>query len=118
MIAAGLLLFCILAESVRELCFKATATSLHGAVTRRDWRRVCANSLLWSGIALWVIETLAWVAALDRVPLGIGYPVRATSYVLIPLLAWLVLHERLERGQIAGIALIAAGIGCVGLSTS
>lgn len=115
-VAAALLLLCIIAEVMRELCFKTAAGPLSDALAARRWKRVIASPLIWIGIMLWGGETLAWIAALERIPLGIGYPVRAASYALIPLAAWLVLKERLCARQIMGVLLVTIGVCCVGLS--
>ncbi|MDB5686346.1 MAG: permease [Rhizorhabdus sp.] len=114
--AAFLLLLCILAEVVRELCFKTAAGPLGNAMIAREWQRAIASPLIWVGICLWAGETVAWIAALELVPLGFGYPIRAASYALIPFAAWLVLKERLGGSQILGVSLITVGVCCVGLS--
>jgi len=113
---AALLLACILAEVARELCFKTAAGPLDRAVAARDWRAALRNRILWVGVAIWGVETLAWIATLEKVPLGIAYPVSAVSYALTPLMGWLLLKERLGASQIAGVILVTGGAACVGLS--
>lgn len=115
-IALLLLALCITAEVARELCFKTAATPLDAAIVRRPWMAAFANRLLWLGIALWIGETLLWIAALQRIPLGIGYPIRAVSFALVPLMGWLLLKERLGMSQIVGVILVTGGVACVGLS--
>jgi undecaprenyl phosphate-alpha-L-ara4N flippase subunit ArnE len=115
-IALTLLALCILAEVIRELCFKLAADPLDRAVAIRNWVGAAAIPLLWVGISLWVVETFLWIAALQHVPLGVGYPIRAASYALIPLMGWLLLKERLGRSQIAGVMLVTAGVACIGFS--
>jgi drug/metabolite transporter (DMT)-like permease len=115
-IALILLASCILAEVIRELCFKLAADPLDRALAVRNWGSAMGIPLLWVGISLWVVETLLWIAALQHVPLGVGYPIRAISYAVIPLMGWLLLREKLGRSQIAGVVLVTAGVTCIGLS--
>jgi multidrug transporter EmrE-like cation transporter len=115
-IAAALLFVCIVAEVARELCFKQAAGPLDAAIATGRWRGALANRILWVGLAIWSIETLVWIVALESVPLGIAYPVTAASYALAPLMGWWLLSERLGRSQIVGVLLVTAGAACVGLS--
>lgn len=116
LIALVLLALCVVAEVARELCFKTAAAPLDHAIVGRRWMAAAANRLLWIGIALWIGETLLWIAALQHIPLGIGYPIRAVSYALVPLMGWILLKERLGISQIAGVILVTGGVACVGLS--
>lgn len=113
---AVLLLVCIVAEVARELCFKSAAGPLERAVTARDFPAAFRNRILWAGIAIWGAETVAWILTLEKVPLGIAYPVTAVTYAMAPLMGWLLLKERLGLSQIAGVILVTAGAACVGLS--
>jgi len=115
-IALTLLGLCILAEVIRELCFKLAADRLDRALALRNWVSAMGIPLLWVGIGLWIVETLLWIAALQHVPLGVGYPIRAASYALIPLMGWMLLKEKLGRSQVAGVLLVTAGVACVGFS--
>jgi undecaprenyl phosphate-alpha-L-ara4N flippase subunit ArnE len=113
-----LLLGCIVAEVTRELCFKTASGPLDWAVASRNWRAAFANRLLWVGLSIWALETLAWLAVLQKIPLGIAYPVTAASYAVAPLMGWLLLKERLSPSQVAGVLLVTGGALCVGLSGS
>ena len=69
---------------------------------------------LWAGIALWATEMLMWIATLQHLPLGLAYPVMALTFAGVPLAGRLLLRERLEPMQWAGIILVVAGVACVG----
>jgi len=115
-VSLALLALCILAEVARELCFKTAAVPLDRAIAARDWRAAATNRLVLAGIAIWAIETLVWIAALQHLPLGVAYPIRALSFAVIPLAAWLLLNERLRASQIAGVALVVGGATCIAVS--
>lgn len=113
---AALLLACIVCEVARELCFKAASGPLDQAVAARDWSAALGNGILWLGIAIWAAETFAWIMTLEKVPLGIAYPVTALSYALAPLMGWRLFKERLGFSQMVGVMMVTAGAACVGLS--
>lgn len=114
-VALALLAFCIVAEVVRELCFKAGATRA-AAGGSGYVRALLRTPLVWAGILAWAVEVVAWVAVLERVPLGIAFPVMTLTYAAVPVAGIVCLRERLARGQLVGAALVAAGVVCVGLS--
>ena len=72
--------------------------------------------LIGLGIALWCVESVAWVLVLRHTPLSLAYPIMTLSYAAVPLAGVLLLRERLSRRQWAGAASIFAGVVCVGLS--
>jgi multidrug transporter EmrE-like cation transporter len=110
----GLLVFCIAAEISRELCFKAAA---NGAQAAPHYALGLAQRpLLWVGLTLWVSEAVALVLVLETVPLSVAYPITNLPYAGIPIAGALLFRERLGASQIAGAALIAAGVICVGVS--
>lgn len=112
--SAGLLAFCIVTEIGRELSFKAASD---GAEGKAAYLVVLAvQPTLWAGIVFWFVEMVAWVMVLETTPLGLAFPIMTLTYAGVPLAGTLILKERLTPIQIAGAALVAAGVTCVGLS--
>lgn len=112
--SAGLLAFCIATEIGRELSFK---TASDGADGKPAYLAALAlQPVLWAGIAFWFVEMVAWVLVLETTPLSLAFPIMTLTYAGVPLAGTLILKERLTPVQIAGAALVAAGVTCVGLS--
>lgn len=112
--ALALLAFCVLAEAVQQLCFKAGSNRIDaggGAVAG-----ALLQPLIWAGIVIWLIEAIAWVFVLQRAPLSLAYPIMTLTYVAVPLGGVLLLGERMGRAQIAGAALVGTGVLCVALA--
>lgn len=109
----GLLGFCIVCETVQQLSFKVGADR---ASAGGLWRGLARQPLIGLGIALWCVESVAWVLVLRHTPLSLAYPIMTLSYAAVPLAGVLLLRERLSRRQWAGAASIFAGVVCVGLS--
>lgn len=109
------LVFCVVAEVCRELCFKAAA--MRSAPQRAGYaRRLVRRPLVWTGIAIWTAEIFAWVVVLGSVPLGVAFPIITLGYAAVPLAGMVVLGERLNRVQVVGSVLVVLGVGCIGWS--
>ena len=112
--ALGLLAFCIFGETVQQLSFKVgsgRAEARGGFV-----RGVLTEPLIWLGVAIWVVESIAWVMVLQRAPISMAYPIMTLTYAAVPLAGMLLLRERMTRRQILGAALIFGGVVLVGAS--
>lgn len=112
--AAGLLAFCILAETLQQVSFKV-------GVARTDRRpqwllAVLTEPLVWAGVGLWVVESIAWVLVLQKLPLSVAYPLMTATYATVPLAGFLVLGERMSWRRIGGAVLIFVGVALVGLA--
>jgi undecaprenyl phosphate-alpha-L-ara4N flippase subunit ArnE len=112
--ALALLGFCILCETLQQLSFKVGS----GRAERQASfvRGVALQPLIWLGLALWVVESIAWVLVLQKTPLSMAYPVMTATYATVPLAGLLLLKERMTRRQTMGACLIFAGVLLVGMS--
>jgi undecaprenyl phosphate-alpha-L-ara4N flippase subunit ArnE len=106
--ALALLTFCIAAETVQQISFKLGAARAEAAP--RFARAIVLEPLVWAGLLLWVIESIAWVLVLQRAPLSMAYPVMTLSYATVPVAGLVLLKERMTRRQILGAGLIFAGV--------
>jgi drug/metabolite transporter (DMT)-like permease len=79
-------------------------------------RGVLAQPLIWIGIALWVVESIAWVFVLQRTPLSMAFPVMTLSYATVPLAGLVLLRERMTPKQMLGAGLIFSGVLLVAVS--
>jgi drug/metabolite transporter (DMT)-like permease len=66
--------------------------------------------VLYAALGLYAAATLVWIWVLSRVPLSQAYPWVAISVGAVPLLAWLVFHERLTSGYWIGLGFIVVGV--------
>lgn len=112
--ALGLLAFCILAETLQQLSFKLG--SAHAEAAPGFLRGVVSQPLVWIGIVIWAIESIAWVLVLQRAPLSMAYPVMTLTYATVPLAGLLLLKEKMTSRQALGAFLIFSGVLLVGVS--
>jgi len=105
----GLILFCVLAETAREVCFKQSASESSPL-------SALAKPITWLGILLWAVELFAWTAVLEHVPLTIAFPLMALSYVVIVFAGAVVFKENINLRHAAGVFLVTVGVACVGVT--
>jgi len=68
------------------------------------------NPLTLLGLVIYALASIAYIAALNRIPVSIAFPSVAASYVIVAVLAHILWNEPLGWAQFGGIALIAGGI--------
>ncbi len=68
-----------------------------------------AGTATWLGIALYIVSFLSWLYVLRLMPLTQAYSLINVVQILVPVAAWLILHEPISLDRAAGIALVLAG---------
>ncbi|EMH4161746.1 EamA family transporter [Pluralibacter gergoviae] len=102
-------------DTVGQLAFKAAA---HGSVEYsglRQWLFMLRRPWIWLGVGCYVVEFVLWLAFLALVPLSVGVMLGSINVVVIMIAGRLWFNEKLSRWRVAGILLIAAGVGVVGI---
>jgi len=105
----GLLLslLCVLGIACGQVLFKKAALTLG---EERHWLALATSGWLLAALILYGAATLLWVMVLRTTPLTLAYPLFALSFLLVPLLAWLLLGEPLRPATFYGGLLILAGV--------
>jgi undecaprenyl phosphate-alpha-L-ara4N flippase subunit ArnE len=103
----SLIVFCILTETAREVCFKHAAAE-------GDFLAVCLKPVTWAGIVFWAVELIGWTIVLQNVALSIAFPLMSLSYVVIVVAGALIFNETIDKRRVTGVFLITAGVACVG----
>jgi multidrug transporter EmrE-like cation transporter len=107
----GWLLASVCCSSVGHLSLKLAARTLQPIA---GWQGLMTATVLnpWliAGISLHVLALGLWVVGLRQVELSVAYPFIALGLVLVTLLSWGVLDERLVVTHWLGLALITAGV--------
>ncbi|MFF0924396.1 permease [Rhizobium beringeri] len=100
------ILFCILAETGRELCFKHGATSVLFESLQKP--------VIWLGITFWGFELVMWTRVLEEVALSVAFPLMALSYAAIAFAGAAIFKETINLRHALGIVLVTLGVVCVG----
>lgn len=104
-----LILVVSLLSCAGQLCQKQAASGVPRGSRRRHLLVWLSVSLLLLGLAM-----LAWLAVLQRLPVGRAYPMLSLNFVLVALAARWIWREALGSRQLAGIVLIVAGVALLG----
>ncbi|MCB9139501.1 MAG: EamA family transporter [Caldilineaceae bacterium] len=71
---------------------------------------VTTSPLILTGLALYGMGALAWIAVLSKLDLSYAYPFLALNFVLITLVSVLFLGENVSLTHWFGIGIIVAGV--------
>jgi drug/metabolite transporter (DMT)-like permease len=108
-------LFSISLSAFAQLLMKIGMSS---TLAENSMFAVATNPYVAGGFAAYGIGAVLWLKVLSRVDLSLAYPLVSLAFVMVAVLSWLVLGERLSAGRIMGIGLIVIGVALIGaLST-
>ncbi|WP_333853181.1 4-amino-4-deoxy-L-arabinose-phosphoundecaprenol flippase subunit ArnE [Leclercia sp.] len=104
----GLILASLLSV-VGQLCQKQATRP--GPAARRG-----AHTLRWLGLAVLALGSsmVLWLMVLQRVPVGIAYPMLSLNFIWVTLAAKIVWHEEIAMHHWLGVGLIMVGIFLLG----
>jgi len=91
-------------KDVGDLDFSRLQAIEAGAVS------VLTNGTVWMGIALMLLFMVCHMLVLSWADYSFVMPFSAVSYALVPLLAYLFLHEQVSASRWIGIVLIFLGV--------
>jgi len=118
--AIALALLATLIATLGQLLLKSGMRQV-GPISRVDLSNpfpllvtVFSNPLILIAIPLYVAGFLTWLIVLSKLDLSYAYPFLAVTYVLVPLLSWLLLGEHVPSMRWIGIAVICVGLVLVG----
>jgi undecaprenyl phosphate-alpha-L-ara4N flippase subunit ArnE len=111
MITALSLLLASLLSCVGQLCQKQAT---HASTSARRGRHI----VLWLGLALLALGggMVLWLVVLQRLPVGIAYPMLSLNFVWVTLAAKFIWHEPVSRRHWIGVGMIILGILVLGAS--
>ena len=69
-----------------------------------------SSPTVWFGILIYTLNFFLWIVILSRADLSVASLVGSTGYIVIPLVAMIFLHEKINLLRWIGIVLIAIGI--------
>lgn len=121
-----ILLFLIatdLLETFAQFCFKKSTAyanfpaiiSLSAAVS--FLKPVVFSPFLWLAFSSVLIIFTIWAVILSKIDLSVAVPVASLSYILVPLVSGVFLHEKISLLRWSGIAFILIGVILVSITS-
>jgi small multidrug resistance pump len=94
----------VLLGIVGQMVLKAATIGAPNLITQ------LLSPLTIGGLLIYAAAAIAYVVALNKIPVSIAFPSVAASYAVVAVLAHFLWDEPLGWPQLAGIALIAGGV--------
>jgi drug/metabolite transporter (DMT)-like permease len=72
--------------------------------------QMATNFYVFIGLAIYLIGTVFWLAALSRVDLSFAYPFASFNYVVILVASWIIFDEKITLSRLLGTVVIGIGV--------
>ncbi|WP_210638777.1 4-amino-4-deoxy-L-arabinose-phosphoundecaprenol flippase subunit ArnE [Pseudomonas sp. Tri1] len=95
-----------------QIAQKCAVESWRGQAS--GWGEKLRSPWLWLALAALGTGLLVWLLVLQRLEVGIAYPMLSLNFVLITLVGRFVFHEAVDRRHWLGVALVMAGVLLLG----
>jgi len=118
-----LLVFSDLLETAVHFFLKKSAmvASISGVKSMAEFlpfmRQAFLTPYLWIAFALVFTTFVVWSTILSKIDLSVAVPIASFSYIFVPLVSIIFLHEKISVGRWLGISCIVVGVIFVSLST-
>ncbi len=109
-------------ESIAELFFKkgSVATGIEN-INISNFLHFSAKIItipnIWIGVFFYALNFFLWMLVLSKVDLSAAFPAGSTTYIMVPILSIIFLHEKVVFTQWIGIILIVIGTYLISQST-
>jgi len=112
----------ILETTVHFLFKKSTLGSSQGQVTdlataTAFLKVVFSSPFLWTGLLTVAAVFIVWSMVLSKIDLSVAVPIASFSYILVPLVSIIFLHEQITALRWLGVFFVLAGVILVSLSS-
>jgi undecaprenyl phosphate-alpha-L-ara4N flippase subunit ArnE len=81
------------------------------------WGEKLRSPWLWLALFSLGFGLLVWLLVLQRLEVGIAYPMLSINFVLITLVARFIFHETIDGRHWFGVALVIGGVVLLGQQT-
>ena len=78
------------------------------------WALKLRSAWLWAALLCLGFGLLVWLLVLQRLEVGIAYPMLSLNFVLVTLMARVVFKEHIDTRHWLGVALVIAGVVLLG----
>lgn len=118
-----LLIFIDFLETFAQFCFKKSALPESGFEIKafNDVLHfiisIIPSPFLWLGLFSLLLIFTIWSTILSKVDLSVAVPVCSLSYITVPLVSLVLLHEKISHLRWTGIFIILFGVILVSVSS-
>ena len=80
-------------------------------------KAVFSSGFLWTGLLIVAAVFIIWSMVLSKIDLSVAVPIASFSYILVPLVSIIFLHEKITAGRWLGVFFVLLGVILVSLSS-
>jgi len=80
-------------------------------------KTIFSSPFLWAGLFTVAVVFVIWSTILSKIDLSVAVPIASFSYILVPVVSVIFLHEQISALRWVGILLILTGVIFVSLSS-
>ena len=104
-------------DTFAQICFKLTANHAMPPEMNLAWiLRVLSTPWVYGAIACYIGAFVTWMTLLEHAPIGPAFAASHLEVISVMLLSWAIFGDHIGATQLAGAALIIAGIVCLAIS--
>lgn len=111
------ILVCVILNSVAQIFLKFGMSNLDKklSLSIAFIPSLITNAYVVFGAALYGTSFILWLYVLSKVKVSYAYPFISLSYVLVAVLGFLMLGEKISFGAWMGICLVVVGVVLIGM---
>lgn len=108
-----LILACVTFVTIGQTCFRIGARG--GEAAGDDgFLSVIGRPIVWLGVLAFIAHFCVWMLVLNRIDLGVAYPLMSIDYIAVTLVSSLFLGETVRRRRWIGVGCIVLGVVLIG----
>jgi drug/metabolite transporter (DMT)-like permease len=118
------LIFIDLLETFAQFCFKKSVLAVNGFEIQIPHDilhfiiKVAPSPYLWFGLFSVILIFAIWSTILSKIDLSVAVPICSFSYITVPLVSLVFLHEKISTLRWFGIFIILLGVVLVAVSSN
>jgi len=118
-----LLIACDILETAIHFLFKKSALAQSSVVVVdiatgvEFFKGILVSPFLWAGLFTVVAIFTIWSMVLTKIDLSVAVPIASFSYILVPLVSIIFLHEQITVLRWVGVFFVLIGVILVSLSS-
>jgi multidrug transporter EmrE-like cation transporter len=111
-----MLLMAIILASAGQVLLKAGLSQLDHPTILQIMLSMFRNITVFAGYAAFVLSSLLWLVAIQRLPLSYAYPMVSLGYVAVAILSWKIFGETIPPLRLVALGVILTGVVLMALS--
>jgi len=114
-----MILSCVILNSIAQIFLKLGMNSMGRNISSfgpGNILSLISNSNVVIGGVLYAVSFVVWLYVLSKVKLSYAYPFISLSYVIVVILGFFILNEKISSAAWVGVLLVVIGVSLIGMN--